>query len=464
MDEECFGWLLPEVANDDGQIRYFQQTARPPQTAADADGTAISHQGLTYVYTTIDLSNSSQTDDLRCLIHHIQSLEAQLGTVTTVRDEALVEAETWGGWCDTFFQMMACLGVGGNGGGGGCFLKSHFEQHQPPLFTGDLKLETVNLFPRKVEHWVRQGGAAMGTTEPDKCIDSAWHFICPEVYGWFAHSICQQDVMVIPPADGSFAPVIWPLSKFAFCHCFVPEVAITAVRKEIHTLRNSGGVGGVAHFKMRFSELIHIQPKVTTIARGDSLNEDYYSKLTVGIADQIIASAPMQKMLQPGTPFTLAVAVEMVGEFSDHITSHPAITPTSVNHGANFVPPNAATVPTPVSPEPMDLTVANTNTRCHHCNGFGHEARDGATPDTPGRSQAFRARTGGNHSRQDGGRDCTNTRCAGQGTLARPAAGGIDNVQAVAVEDASVNDDGEDSPVEQEVVEEEDGKANGNWE
>ena len=172
----------------------------------------------------------------------------------------------------------------------------------------------------------------------------------------------------------------------------------------------------------------------------------------------------MQKKLQPATPFALADAIEMVGEFSERTTSHPAITATPVNHSANFVPPHAATVPTPVGLEPMDLTVANANTRCYRCNGFGHEGRDCATPDTRERGQAFRARTGGNRSRRDGGRDRTNIRRGGPGTSARLAAGGINNVHVAAVEDASVNDEAEDSAVEQEVGDEEDGQGNGNWE
>jgi hypothetical protein len=40
----------------------------------------------------------------------------------------------------------------------------------------------------------------------------------------------------------------------------------------------------------------------------------------------------------------------------------------------------------------------------------------------------------------------------------------INYVQAAAVDDASTNDDGEDSAVEQEVLDEEDGQGNGNWE
>jgi len=290
MDEEGFGWPLPGVANDDGLIQYFEGTARMPQNAADADVTAISHQRLTDFYATIYESYSSQTNDLRCLIDRVQSLEAQIGTATTARDDSLTEAETWRSRFDMFFQMTARLGVGGNGGGGGgSFSKSHLKQHQPPLFTRDLKLETVNLFLRKVEYWVYQGGAAMGTTESDKRIDSAWRFMDSEAYSWFAHWIHQQGGMVNSPADSSYAPVMWPLFESAFRHRFVPEVAITAIRKEIRALWYSRGVGEVVHFNKGFSEHIRMLQKETAITREDPLYDKYCSKLPAGIADQIIA-------------------------------------------------------------------------------------------------------------------------------------------------------------------------------
>jgi hypothetical protein len=298
----------------------------------------------------------------------------------------------------------------------------------------------------------------------DKCIDSAWRFMDPEVYNWYSHWNSQQGVMVIPPADGSYAPVTWPLFESAFRYCFVPEVAITPVRIEIRALQYSRRVGEVAHFNKHFSEHIRMLPNETTITCEDRLYDEDCSKLPAGIADQIIASARMQKKLQPATPFMLADAMEMVGEFFEHTTSHPAITATLVNHGANFVPPNTATVPTPVRPEPIDLTVANANTRCYRWTGFGHEVCDGATPQTRRYSQVYRARTGGNCSRRDGGHDRTDTGCGSRGTSARSAAGGINNVQAAAVEDTSVNDDAEDSTVEQEVGDEEYGQGNGNWE
>jgi hypothetical protein len=142
----------------------------------------------------------------------------------------------------------------------------------------------------------------------------------PEAYNWFAHCIHQQGVTVIPPADGSYATVTWPLFESAFCQYFVPEVAITAVRKEIRALLYSRGVGAVVHFSKRFSKVIRMLQKENTITHKNPLYDEYCLKLSLGIADQIIASARMQKKLQPATPFTLADAMEMVGGFSERST------------------------------------------------------------------------------------------------------------------------------------------------
>jgi len=103
----------------------------------DADITAISRQGLTNFYPTIHHSNCFQINNLQRLIDRVQSLEAQLSTVTTARQDALAEVETWCGRFNMFCQMTAHLGAGGNGGGGVSLSKSQREQHQPPVFTGD---------------------------------------------------------------------------------------------------------------------------------------------------------------------------------------------------------------------------------------------------------------------------------------------------------------------------------------
>jgi len=191
--------------------------------------------------------------------------------------------------------------------------------------------------------------------------------------------------------------------------------------------------------------------KETTITGEHHRYDKYCSKLPGGIADQIIASARMQKKLQAAAPFMFDNVLEMVRECSEHRTSHPAIIAMSVNHGANIVPPHTATVPMPVGTEPMHLTVANANTRCYRSNGSEHEAQDCATLDTWGHCQAYHTRPGVNCSRRDGGCNRTNTCCGSAGTSTRSAAGGIINIRVAKMEDASRNDDREDSAVEQKV-------------
>jgi len=232
----------------------------------------------------------------------------------------------------------------------------------------------------------------------------------------------------------------------------------------IRMLHYSRSVGEIAQFNKHFPQLIRMWQKETTITCEDPLYDEDCSKLPAGIADWIITSARMQKKLQPAAPIMLADATEMVEECSECTTSHLAITATPVNHGANFVLHNAATVPMPVGLKPMDHTVAKVNTRCYCCNGFEHKVRDCMTADTRRRGHAFHARAGGNRARQDSGCDRTSTCRGGPGTLTRSAAGGMNMVEAAVVEDARMNDNGDNSAVEQQVGDEEDGQSNGNWE
>jgi len=204
--------------------------------------------------------------------------------------------------------------------------------------------------------------------------------------------------------------------------------------------------------------------KGTTITCDDPLYDESCSKLPAQIANLIISSAGMQKKLQPGTPWALADAMEMVGGFCQCTTSRLAITATPVNHDTNFAPPNIYSVAMPIRTEQMDLTVPNADTRCYCCNGFGHKSQDCVTPDTRGRSQAFYTMMGGNRSRWESGHDHTVTCHGGAGTSPGSAAGGMKHVQVAMVKVASMNNAGEDLAARQEVGDEEDGHGNGNWE
>jgi len=291
----------------------------------------------------------------------------------------------------------------------------------------------------------------MRTTESDECIYSACWFMDPAAYSVFTHWIHQWHVTVIPPADGSYSQVTWHHLESAFCHHLIQEVAITAVGQAIHTIYYSTGVWGDAHINKHFSELICTMRIETTITPKYPLHDHCCSELPAWIADHIIGSTRMQQKLLPGTPLTLANNMEMVRRFSEHPTSHPAIMATPVNHVTNIVPPYQATASTPVGPQSIDLTVANTHTRCYHRNSFEYEACDCMTLDTCGCGQPFCARTGGNRSRWDGFPDCSHKHCGRPGSSARSAAWRIINVQGSVVKDASVNNGGEDRAVEQDV-------------
>jgi len=94
--EEGLGWDLPGVAHDYGLIDHFQETARTPQNAANANIMAFTHKELTNFDATIYQSDSSQTNDFGSQLDPVESQEALIGTVATARDNALTDVETWG--------------------------------------------------------------------------------------------------------------------------------------------------------------------------------------------------------------------------------------------------------------------------------------------------------------------------------------------------------------------------------
>jgi len=182
------------------------------------------------------------------------------------------------------------------------------------------------------------------------------------------------------------------------------------------------------------------------------------------MSDQSITSGCAQVKLQPGTPLTLSDSVGMVGEFSDHMSSHLAITPMPLKHGINTVPPNAVAIPATVTEEPIDLPVDDPNNGCYGFKGFGHGEGERMTPDMQRCGHGFHATNGGNPCRWDGGRDCINTCCGGPHGCARSTAGSMNNIQVAAVKDAYTDNHWEDFLVGQEVGDVEDGHGNGNCE
>jgi len=126
---------------------------------------------------------------------------------------------------------MAHPGAGGTGGRGGSFSKSHHQQQKPPLFTGDLNLESVNLILYMVEPWVHNSNDAQCTTQLNRGNNSASQCMDPEVYSSIAHRIWHQCFTDISPPDGAYAPVTWLRLTSAFDQDFVLDVTITDVRQ-----------------------------------------------------------------------------------------------------------------------------------------------------------------------------------------------------------------------------------------
>jgi len=442
MEEEGYHLPLLAVANNDGLIQSLHGMTPVPQNAANPINTAISWQQPTVCYATISQSYSSQGNDLQHRIDHEQPLHARVGIVTTVQDDNLAEAEIWQGQWDQFFSYNGLSRCGLQWWWMSVLLETHHEQHQLRLFAGNLKLVTSNHFICKVEHSLCRGEVKMGTTQSDKDITSAWQFMDHEGHSWFAHWICQQGVMVIAPANGLYAQLMWHLLKCTFLHHFFPEVAITAFPMKVRALHDSRAVGEVAHFTNLCSKHIHILENASTITHDDHLHDEYFCWWPVCIADPIITAAHIQMNLQPGTPFMWSNAIAKVAEFSECTTPHPAVTSSQVNHGTNVVLPQAAPSPTPIGPGPIYLNVANTHNSCYGCHSFAQEVRDCATPDIWVWGQPFHGRPSGNLSTEDGGDDSIDIHCGNLGTSARSGARSIDNIQQAAVEDAHAHSAG----------------------
>ena len=116
--------------------------------------------------------------------------------------------------------------------------------HEPARFDGSQNLEVVMQFLDDVEHYVRQGGSACPkATVDNQNIDTLWRFLSTKIFRWFEASMQQRGVPAIPPAEHDYG-ITWVSVKSAFKKQFVPEVAVSVVRKEWYALNFKAGVLG----------------------------------------------------------------------------------------------------------------------------------------------------------------------------------------------------------------------------
>ena len=110
---------------------------------------------------------------------------------------------------------------------------------KPTRFDDSQNLEVVTQLLDDVEHCVGVARRIMDkprTSTPPRCSAGSYT------------SLQQRGVPVIPPADRDYG-ITWPSIKTAFKKQFVPEVAVSVVRKEWHTLKFSNA--SVLNFNRR---------------------------------------------------------------------------------------------------------------------------------------------------------------------------------------------------------------------
>jgi hypothetical protein len=177
----------------------------------------------------------------------------------------------------------------------------------------------------------------------------------------------------IPPPDGKYYTT-WQEFQEAFRLRFVPEIAITLVRKELGDMKFKRGED-ILRFNNRYAELLGMLNLKTSITRNDALYDGYVAKFPETLQAQIVISARMQKKLAPTLPFTLEDAMELVAE---------AYAEGGRPSGTGSL---QVTAPRPSQdtggPQPMDLSLAKSSSiACYRCKGIGHIAKGCATPDT----------------------------------------------------------------------------------
>jgi hypothetical protein len=281
---------------------------------------------------------------------------------------------------------------------------------QPTRYEGSQDLEVVTKFLDEVEHYVRQGASACPKASSDnQNIDTFWRFLSVKTFRWFEKEMKDREVETIPPPGHDYG-FKWSDLKTAFKEQFVPEVAVSVVRKEWHELRFNEKK--VLKFNERALELVEILGGSLSITRGNPLWEEYLHKLPRAASQDITQQARLMRRVHK-IELTLSDMMEIIAE-----RTLPYLPPV-VSSGTPGVPSTTPTTSNTDYGDPMDLsnvddadlyTMDDTSAkRCFHCTGFGHVARQCPTPNASARPAQFRQnqqrneqQRGGAHSQRNG--------------------------------------------------------------
>jgi len=171
------------------------------------------------------------------------------------------------------------------------------------------------------------------------------------------------------------------------------------VRKEWYALRFNWPQ--VLKINRRALELIEILGGSLSISRENPLWEEYLRKLPDSIASDVMQQAQIMLRINK-TNLSLGDIMDIVTErtlpFLPSGTGLPvtvtmAVATTLAEQGYPMDLSNA---------ELEDINIIDEKTQCHRCRGYGHIARNCATPNTSNRAERFKDRKEGSHSQRDG--------------------------------------------------------------
>ena len=308
-------------------------------------------------------------------------------------NKAQLQVTEWKERCDRLIDNGGArldTVVGPSGGGGQqALVVQKVRPLEPKRFDGIQDLETVVRFLDEVEQYVRQGGAVCPKASKDnQHIDTVWRFLTTRAFHWFEDAMTKLGVDSIPPESYEYR-ITWEGVRDAFKKQYVPESAVSVIRKEWHSLRFNRAQ--VLKFNRRALELITILGGSLTITRDNPLWEEYLQKLPEATANDVSPQARLMNVLM-NKQLTLSGMMDIAaGQALSFLAQSPSMltgTPITVTPEIQY------------PPDPMDLSNVereelngmDEKIQCHRCQGFSHIARYCGTPSTGIRTAVWKPR------------------------------------------------------------------------
>jgi len=202
----------------------------------------------------------------------------------------------------------------------------------------------------------------------------------------------KQGMDTIPPNDYNYNTT-WDAVKVLFKCQYIPERAISVIRRERYTLKFS--CQQVLSFNQRALELITILGVSLTITRENPLWEEYLIKQPEAMQNDISQQTRLMDVLGGDSQkqMTLSGMMDIVA------ARILPFLPIPCGSGALALSPNVTTA----QGYPMDWSniendelnaVLDGRIQCHRCLGFGHITRLCGTPSTDNRKTQFKLRGG----------------------------------------------------------------------